>query len=49
MLSATFHDRGGVADDPDFSVDLTRSTATFRTPSDAKQKKHVFFNKKQFF
>ena len=32
MLSDTFHDRGGVADDPDFSVDLTRSTVTFRTP-----------------
>ena len=32
MLSATFHDWGGGADDPDFSVDLTRSMATFRTP-----------------
>ena len=32
MLSAIFHDRGGRADDPNFSVDLTRSTATFRTP-----------------
>ena len=32
MLSATSYDRGGGADDPDFSVDLTRSTATFRTP-----------------
>ena len=32
MLSATFHDRGGGADDPDFSIDLTRFTATFRTP-----------------
>ena len=31
MLSATFHDRSGGADDPDFSVDLTRSTAIFRT------------------
>ena len=32
MLSATFHNWGGGADDPDFSVDLTRSTATFHTP-----------------
>ena len=32
MLSATFHDLGSGDDDPDFSVDLTRSTATFRTP-----------------
>ena len=32
MLSAIFHDRGGGADDPDFSVDLTWSTATIRTP-----------------
>ena len=32
MLSATFHDRDNGADDPDFSVDLTRSTATLRTP-----------------
>ena len=32
MLSATFHDWGGGADDPDFSVDLTRSTAIFRAP-----------------
>ena len=32
MLSTTFHDWGGRADDPDFSVDLTRSMATFRTP-----------------
>ena len=32
MLSATFHDRGGRANDPDFSVYLNRSTATFRTP-----------------
>ena len=32
MLSATFHDWGGGADGPDFSVDLTWSTATIRTP-----------------
>ena len=32
MLSATFYDRGGEADDPDFSVDFARSTATFHTP-----------------
>ena len=32
MLSDTFHEWGGVADDPDFSVDLTRSMATFHTP-----------------
>ena len=32
MLSATFHDQGVGADDPDFSIDLNRSTATFRTP-----------------
>ena len=32
MLSATFHDRGVGADDPDFSADLTWSTATIRTP-----------------
>ena len=32
MLSTTFHDQGGTADDPNFSVNLTRSTATFRTP-----------------
>ena len=33
MLSVTFHDLGGCgADDPDFSVDLTMSTAIFRTP-----------------
>ena len=32
MVSATFHDWGGGADDPELSVDLTRSTATFRTP-----------------
>ena len=32
MLSATFHDWDGGADDPDFSVDLTRSPATFHTP-----------------
>ena len=31
MLSATFHDWGGGADDPDFSIDLTWSTATIRT------------------
>ena len=32
MLSATFHDWGSGANDPDFSVDLTWSTATIRTP-----------------
>ena len=32
MLTATFHDQGGGANDPDFSVNLTRSTATLRTP-----------------
>ena len=32
MLSATFHDRGGGAHDPDFSVDLARSMATFCPP-----------------
>ena len=32
MLSTAFHDWGGGADDPDFSVDLTRYTATFCTP-----------------
>ena len=32
MLSAAFYDWGGGANDPDFSVDFTRSTATFRTP-----------------
>ena len=32
MLSATFNDRGGGADDPAFSVDLTSSTAIFRSP-----------------
>ena len=32
MLSATFHYWVGGADDPDLSVDLTRSAATFRTP-----------------
>ena len=32
MLSATFHDWGVGADDPDFSVDLTWSTATICTP-----------------
>ena len=32
MLSATFHDQGSGADNPDFSIDLTRSMATFRTP-----------------
>ena len=32
MLSATSHDRGCGANNPDFSVDLTRSTSTFRTP-----------------
>ena len=31
MLSATVHDWGVGADDPDFSGDLTRSMATFRT------------------
>ena len=32
MLSATFHDLGGGENDPDLSVDLTRSMATFHTP-----------------
>ena len=32
MLSATFDDRGGGANDPAFSVDLTRSRAIFRDP-----------------
>ena len=32
MLSATFDDRGGRANDPAFSVDLTSSTAIFRSP-----------------
>ena len=32
MLSTTFQDWGGGADDPDLSVALTRSTATFHTP-----------------
>ena len=32
MLSATFHDRGVRADDPDFSIDPTWSTATIHTP-----------------
>ena len=32
MLSATFGDRGGGANDPAFSVDLTRSRAIFRDP-----------------
>ena len=32
LLSATFHDWGGRANDPDFSVDLTISTASFQTP-----------------
>ena len=32
MLYTNFQDRGGVADNTDFSVDLTRSTASFRTP-----------------
>ena len=32
MLSATFHDLCSVADDPDLSIALTRSTATFRSP-----------------
>ena len=32
MLSATFHHWGGGVNDPDFSVDLTRSMAIFRTP-----------------
>ena len=31
MLSATFDDRGGGANDPAFSVDLTSSTAVFRS------------------
>ena len=32
MLSATFNDRGGGANYPAFSVDLTSSTAIFRSP-----------------
>ena len=32
MLSATFYDWGGGANDPAFSVDLTRSRAIFRDP-----------------
>ena len=32
MLSATFHDQGSGADDPDFSVDISRSRANFRSP-----------------
>ena len=32
MLSATFDDRGGGANDPAFSVDLTRSRAIFHDP-----------------
>ena len=32
MLSATFHDRMSEANDPDFSVDVTRYMATFSTP-----------------
>ena len=32
MLSATFDDWGGGANDPAFSVDLTSSTAIFRSP-----------------
>ena len=32
MVFATFHDWGGGADDPDLSITLTRSTATFLTP-----------------
>ena len=32
MLPTTFHDRGGGADDPDLSVALTMSTATFHSP-----------------
>ena len=32
MLSATFNAQGIGADDPDFSVDLNRSTATIRIP-----------------
>ena len=32
MLSATFDDRGGAANYPAFSVDLTRSRAIFRDP-----------------
>ena len=31
MFSATFDDRGGGANDPAFSVDLTWSRANFRT------------------
>ena len=31
MLSGTFHDRGGGANDPDLSVAITRSMATSRT------------------
>ena len=31
MLSATFYDQEGGADNPDFSVDLTWSMATIRT------------------
>ena len=32
MLSATFHDRGNGADDPDLPVTLTRTTATLSSP-----------------
>ena len=32
MLSATFHDWGGRADDPNLSVALTRSMAAFHSP-----------------
>ena len=32
MISATFHDWGGRANDPDFSIDHTWSTASIRTP-----------------
>ena len=32
MLSASFHDRGCGADDPDISFAVTRSTTTFRCP-----------------
>ena len=32
MLSATFDDRGGGANDPAFSVDLTKSRAIFCDP-----------------
>ena len=32
MLSATFDDRGGEANDPAFSMDLNSSKAIFRSP-----------------